>query len=411
MQSYFPTAPFQGKRVHLGVSGSISAYKALDLLRAYYKAGMRVSVTLTKAATQFVTPLSFRSLGAEAVYTDMFTGEGGFYDESADPFAHLAPGAEADAFVIAPATATTLHRLARGAADEILSAQALAYPRGIIIVPAMNPRMWANPATKENCITLKRHEHIIVQPGTGLVACGDEGEGKLADIGFVYLETLKALSPQDLAGKKVMVTLGPTRENWDGVRFWSNHSTGLMGASLVTAAYLRGADVHAVCGPGVPWLPPDVHRYDITGSREMFTVANGLWPEMDMGVFSAAVADFSPESQGLKKFKKADAKEGFTLNFVPNPDILATLGKVKRPEQKIIGFAAETDNLEESVKKKLVGKNADMIVGNRIGVPNSGFGGTRNTAVIHDRTGRLESLPTLPKADLAWRIFDWLSTL
>lgn len=411
MQNYFPTAPFQGKLVHLGVSGSISAFKALELLRAFYKAGIRVSVTLTEAAAQFVTPLCFRSLGAEVVYTSMFPATGADLDENFNPFGHLSPGAEADAFVIAPASATTIHRLARGSAEEILSAQALAYPRSILIAPAMNPRMWTNPATKENCMMLKRHGYVILHPGSGEMACGDEGIGKLADLRFIYLEVLKALSPQDLAGQKVMLTLGPTRENWDGVRFWTNHSTGTMGASLAIAAYLRGADVHAVCGPGSPWLPPEIHRYDVTGAREMFTVSKGLWTEMNMGIFTAAVADFSPESHGLSKFKKTEAMDGFTLKFVPNPDILATLGKEKQPGQKIIGFAAETDNLEESIKKKLVSKNADLIVGNKIGVPDSGFGSSMNTAILHDVSGRLESLPALPKPDLAWRIIDWLLTL
>lgn len=413
MRSYFPTAPFQGKRVHLGVSGSISAYKAVELLRAYYKAGMRVSVTVTEAGARFVTPLSFRSLGAEVVYSSMFESadSGAGYGDDYDPFGHLAPGAESDVFVVAPASATTIHRLARGSAEEMLSAQALAYSGRILVAPAMNPRMWANPATKENCATLKRHNHVIVPPGSGEMACGDEGDGKLADLPVIYLETLKLLAPQDLEGQKVMLTLGPTRENWDGVRFWSNHSTGLMGASLAIAAYLRGADVHAVCGPGAPWLPADIHRYDVTGAREMFTVSKGLWSDMDIGVFTAAVADFSPESHGLHKFKKADAADGFSVKFVPNPDILATLGAEKQPGQRIIGFAAETENLEASIKSKLVSKNADLIVGNLIGQQNSGFASVRNTAVLHDRSGRLESLPTLPKADLAWRILDWLLTL
>lgn len=411
MQHYFPTAPFHGKLVHLGVSGSVSAYKALELLRAFSKADIRVSVVLTASATQFVTPLSFRSLGAEAVYTSMFPEAGKALDEKYDPFGHLAPGTEADVFVVAPASATTLLRLARGSAAEILSAQALAYSKPIIIAPAMNPRMWTNPATRENCMILKRHGHIIVQPGEGEMACGDAGDGKLADLNLIFLNTLKALSQQDLAGQKVMVTLGPTREKWDGVRFWSNHSTGLMGASLAVAAFLRGADVHAVCGLGAPWLPADIHRYDITTAHEMFTVSKGLWPEMNIGIFSAAVADFSPEPHGRHKFKKVNAQDGFSLNFVPNPDILATLGAEKQPGQKIVGFAAETDNLEESVKKKLLSKNADMMVGNRIGITDSGFGSVKNTAILHDRSGRLETLPTLRKSDLAWRILDWLLTL
>lgn len=411
MQDYFPTAPFAGKLVHLGVSGSIAAYKTLDILRALARAELRVTATLTHGARQFVTPLSFRALGAETVYADMFYGESGKLSEAYDPFAHLTPGAEADAFAVVPASASTLHRLARGSATEMLSAQALAYSGSLVIAPAMNPRMWANPATKENCVILKRHGHVIVQPGSGETACGDEGTGKLADLSLIYLEILKKLSPQDLAGRKVMVTLGPTRENFDGVRFVSNYSSGLMGASVAVAAYLRGADVHAVCGPLTPWLPADVHRYDIMNAREMFNVAQGLWAGMDVGVFTAAVADFAPESHGTHKFKKAEAPEGFTLKLAPNPDILATLGREKTKKQRIVGFAAETDELEESLKRKLVSKNADLMVGNKVGLPDSGFAGVRNTVTLYDRKGRMESLPTMPKADLAWRILDCLLTL
>lgn len=412
MLNYFPEAPFRGKLVHLGVSGSISAYKALELLRAYYKGGLRVTATLTSAAASFVMPLSFRSLGAEIVYSSMFSDEQqDMMSENFDPFGHLTPGAEADAFVVAPASATTLQRIASGSASEILSAQALAFPKPLLIAPAMNSRMWENPATKDNCATLLRHGHKIVQPSSGELACGDEGSGKLADLRVIYLETLKMLSSQDLTGQKIMLTLGPTRENWDGVRFWSNHSSGLMGAALAVTAYLRGATVHAVCGPNAPWLPDAIKRYDIGSAREMFSAAKDLWPDMDIGIFSAAVADFSPEPLGQHKFKKADAADGFSVKFIPNPDILATLGKEKKSRQRIIGFAAETDNLEESVKKKLISKNADMMVGNLIGQPNSGFGGVKNTAVLHDRSGKFEHMPTLPKPDLAWRIFDWLLAL
>lgn len=411
MRDYFPTAPFHGKRVHLGVSGSVSAYKAAELLRSYYKAGLRAGVTVTEAGARFVTALTFRSLGAEVVHTALFDGECGGYSEERDPFGHLAPGAEAEAFVVAPATATTLHRLARGSAEEILSAQALAYPGRMLIAPAMNPRMWANPATKENCAALKRLKHVIVPPGSGEMACGDDGTGKLAELDLIYLETLRMLSPQDLAGRKAMLTIGPTREHWDGVRFWTNSSTGLMGASLAVAAWLRGAVVHAVCGPGVPWLPVDIHRYDIANAREMFTVSRGLWADMDIGIFTAAVADFSPESYGLHKFKKADAAKGFSLKFIPNPDILASLGAEKRENQRIVGFAAETGGLEESIRKKLKSKNADLMVGNHVGRPDSGFASIQNTAMLLDRNGRLESLPAMPKADLAWRILDWLLTL
>jgi phosphopantothenoylcysteine decarboxylase/phosphopantothenate--cysteine ligase len=248
VEAHFPKTPFVDKKIHLGVCGSIAAYKALDLLRAFHKAGIRVRVSLTRAAARFVAPLSFQSLGAEKVFREMFTDEWGKDGLMDDPFGHLGPGAEADAFLVAPASATTLARLACGLADEMLAAQALAWPGALLLAPAMNPRMWNNQATRDNCSVLARRGHVIIPPGCGQVACGEEGEGRFPDLRLVYLYSLRALSPQDLAGKKIMLTLGPTREPWDSVRFWSNRSTGLMGASLAVAAWLRGAEVHAICG-------------------------------------------------------------------------------------------------------------------------------------------------------------------
>ncbi|MDR2051609.1 MAG: bifunctional phosphopantothenoylcysteine decarboxylase/phosphopantothenate--cysteine ligase CoaBC [Deltaproteobacteria bacterium] len=412
MEAHFPTAFFEGKKVHLGVCGSIAAYKALELLRALCRANLRVTVTLTEAAARFVSPLSFQSLGAERVFTSMFAPAGAAPQDSplSSPFGHLAPGAEADAFVIAPASATTLARLACGLADDLLAAQALAWSGSLLLAPAMNPRMWNNAATRENCATLARREHIILRPEQGRVACGEEGEGKLPDLRLIYLHCLKALSPGDLSGKKVMLTLGPTREPWDAVRFWSNHSSGRMGAALAVCAWLRGAEVYALCGPVAPWLPPRINRLDVITAADMLFQAEKLWPDMDMGIFTAAVADFAPEPFGDKKFKKS-GQEAFSISFFPNPDILCKLGRVKKPGQLIVGFAAESERLEENARHKLDSKNADLMVANLIGVPGSGFSGTCNTALILDRKGRRESLPTMPKSDLAWRILDWLSTL
>ena len=216
MEEYFPADYFAGHRVHLGVSGSVAAYKALDLLRALQKAGLRVSVGLAGAAARFVTPLSFRSLGAETVYASMFPGvDQPELGEAYDPFGHLTPSGEAEAFIVLPASATTLARAASGLADEILSAQILAYPGQVLFAPAMNPRMWSNPATRENCARLRARGHIVLEPGSGRVACNEEGQGKLVDLRQAYLAVLKQLSPQDYAGKKLMLTMGPPREQWD----------------------------------------------------------------------------------------------------------------------------------------------------------------------------------------------------
>ncbi|MDL2314568.1 bifunctional phosphopantothenoylcysteine decarboxylase/phosphopantothenate--cysteine ligase CoaBC [Desulfovibrio sp. OttesenSCG-928-C14] len=412
LEKYFPSGLFAGKRVHLGVTGSIAAYKALDLLRAFHKSNLLVSVGLTASAARFVTPLSFRSLGADRVYSGLFPqGAGQDLDEDFDPFGHLTPGAEADAFVIAPVSATTLARLASGLADEILSAQALAYPGPLLLAPGMNPRMWANPATRENCRILRERGHIILEPDDGLVACAESGKGKLTDPRLIYLETLRRLSPQDFAGKRLVMTMGPTREQWDSVRFWSNHSTGLMGAALAVAAWLRGASVCAVTGPGCPWLPPGIQRLEAGSAMQMFEAVGEVWSGADYGIFTAAVADFYPKPHGREKFKKADSADGFQIEFYPNPDILFTVGQRKKEHQRIVGFAAESSNLEENARAKLGRKNADLLVGNRIGGPDSGFAAATNEVFLVDKSGREEHWPLMPKAEVAWRILDWLSRL
>ena len=396
---------FKGRRLHLGVCGSIAAYKAVDIMRALQKAGVAVSVTLTEAATRFVTPLTFESLGADPVYTRMFGQDDGIL------FGHLQPGRTAEALLIAPATATTLARLASGLADDMLAAQVLAFSGPVVIAPAMNPHMWHNPATQSNVRILTERGCIFVLPNSGLVACGDTGQGRLAEPEDIVMAAAGTLLPQDLAGKSVFVTLGPTREPWDTVRVWTNHSTGRMGAALVTAAYLRGATVHAVAGPGVPALPAGVLRHDVGSALDMYTASKDLWPLADIGIFSAAVADFHPVPHGLGKFKKKDAAEGFSLSFRPNPDILATLAAMASPEQRILGFAAETTGMEDAARGKLKSKKAHMIAGNLIGQEDSGFASPTNSMFVCDYTGREERWPVMSKEDVAWRLLDWLLIL
>lgn len=411
MVGHLAFSRFAGKRLHVGVCGSVACYKALDLIRQWKDAGFTIGATLTASAKQFVTPLIFEALGAFPVYDAMYAGEtktGGMDDI----FPHLAVGADADAFVIVAASASTLARLAYGSADEILSCQALAFPSPLVLAPAMNPRMWANPATRENWETLQRRGHILVEPAAGRVACMEEGSGRLADTREIYLAALKAVSPQDLAGKTVMVTLGPTRERWDGIRYWTNPSTGTMGASIAVAAYLRGATVHAVSGAGTDlWLPSGIFRHDVISAAEMFDAAAMVWPTADIGVFAAAVADFTPAFRGEEKVKK-DALDGeLAISFKRTQDILKTLAAEKKPHQRVVGFAAETSNVVESARKKLAAKNADMIVGNIVNATDSGFGAGDNAGVVVDRTGGQETWPAMRKPDMAWRILDWLLRL
>ncbi|MCT4535350.1 bifunctional phosphopantothenoylcysteine decarboxylase/phosphopantothenate--cysteine ligase CoaBC [Halodesulfovibrio sp.] len=402
MKSHTAFTGFLGKRMHLGISGSIAAYKGLDLLRMFKDSGADVGVTLTSSAQKFITQLSFEALGASPVFSTM-------YPVGDDVFGHLMPGEACHAFVIAPASATTIARLANGLADDMLSCQALAFPEKLVIAPAMNPRMWHNAATQENIDRLSCRGHVIIEPGCGRTACLEEGQGRLAPVDDIYLHGLRALSPQDMAGQTVMVTLGPTREKWDGVRFWSNPSSGTMGASFAIAAWLRGAEVHAVCGAGTPWLPSVITRHDVTSAADMFEAAASLWNDVSIGVFTAAVADYSPVPFGDSKFKKGG--DDLTVSFTRTVDILKTLGTKKRDDQRVIGFAAETDNLRENMKKKLTAKNADIIVGNNVAKSGSGFGSATNEVCIVDRNGRQEDWPVAPKPEVAWRVFDWLLQL
>ena len=403
MNAHFAFTRFSGKRVHLGVCGSISAYKAPDILRGIRALGASCSVTLTPAATRFISPLTFQALQAAPVYTAMF-------DDTAapSPFAHLEPGQTADAMLIAPASAATMSRLASGMADDLLACQALAFSGPLLIAPAMNPRMWNHPATQQNMTVLQQRGVAFVQPGWGHTACGEYGQGRLAELDLIHLHLLKALSPQDMQGKKVMLTLGPTREGLDALRYVSNPSTGIMGAALAVAAWLRGADVTAVCGPGCPWLPAGIQRIETTSAFEMYEAAKTQWPLADIGLFTAAVADFRPRSLGDAKFKKSSAPDGFDLHFEPNPDIFASLSAAPLPHQKVVGFAAESHNFEEAARNKRRNKNTHLLVGNLLA---DSFGKASNTVFITDVNGREEHWSNVPKADVAWDILTWLLAL
>lgn len=399
---------FTGKRLHLGVCGSVAAFRTAELVHPWQDAGVGVSATLTRAAREFITPLTFEALGASPVYGDMFGGQ--------TPFEHLEPGQTAHAMVLAPASADMLARLAQGRAEDMLSCQALAFDGPIVAAPAMNPRMWQNPATQANAALLRERGVSFVGPESGVVACKDEGPGRLADLRSIYLAGLKALTPQDMEGLTVLVTLGPTREDWDDVRFWTNASTGTMGGALAVAAWLRGAEVHALCGPvgGGIWLPadPSFHRWDVVSAADMLEKAKELWPNADAGIFTAAVADFRPEAHGPGKFKKNLAEDGFNLRFLPNQDILRLLAAERTEGQKVVGFAAESaensDALAHAVRRKLVSKGADMVVGNKVG---DSFGRSSNRVFIADIKGREEHWPDMPKTDVAWNILSWLRTL
>ncbi|MBA4356718.1 MAG: bifunctional phosphopantothenoylcysteine decarboxylase/phosphopantothenate--cysteine ligase CoaBC [Desulfovibrio sp.] len=402
---------FLGKRIHLGVTGSVAAYKSLELLRLLRQCQVSASATLTDSAQRFVGAESFRALGADPVSTSLF-GPGAGHD----PFVHLTPGQSTAALVIAPATASILAKLAQGLADDLLSTQALAFSGPLLLAPAMNPAMWNAPATQANWQTLLRRGAVGIGPVLGDVACGDTGLGKLSPVEHILAHVLRALSPRDLDGKTVLVTLGPTREPWDAVRYLSNPSSGLMGACLALSAWMRGARVRVVAGPTNLDFPPGIEVTRVTTARQMLDACQEFWPDTDIGCFVAAVCDFRPQLPDsvdpARKIKKRDLTTGdLLMRLTENTDILRTLGEQKRPHQILIGFAAETDDLVEQAKLKLTEKNLDIIVANRVGAPGSGFDSATNTVTILDCTGRVEQWPELPKTEVAWRVWDLLRHL
>ena len=392
---------YLGTRIHLGVCGSVAAYRTLDVLRGLISCGAHVSATLTDSAARFVTPLAFESLGAAPVYGPM-------YPPGPDIYGHLEPAQNAHALVVAPATANILAKLANGLADDMLSCQALAMSGGgtsLVLAPAMNPRMWDAPATQANARTLVERGAVFVGPDAGNVACGETGSGRLADVRAIVLAALRAAGTQDMKGLRVLVNLGPTREFWDATRFLSNPSSGTMGAALAVGAWLRGAEVTAVCGPVDKWLPPGVTRVDVATAREMFDACNAAWPAADMAFLSAAVADYRPAEAHTGKLKRGAGGQT-SLELAENPDIAAALGRAKKPGQILAGFAAEAADLESNAKAKLASKNLDLIAANPIAGPESAFGAAESRMLVLGADGRREEWPSLPKTELAWRLLD-----
>lgn len=395
---------FEGKQIHLGISGSVACYKICDLLRAFLNIGLNISATLSAGAKEFISPLLVKALGAEPVYGEMF--------DSAEVFGHLEPGRKADCMLIAPASADMLAKMAYGLCADMLSAQFVAHSGPNVIAPAMNPRMWANAATQANISLLVSRGSRLVEPKIGKTACGEVGKGPLADLCEIFLVCLKALTIQDMANLNVLVTLGPTREYWDSARFWSNPSSGKMGAALATAAWLRGASVTAICGPGIQaYLPMHIERIEVENAEQMLAVATRKWPAMDIGLFCAAVADFKPVPAGNNiKVKKDAVAQEFDLKFRRNPDILATIAQ--HGTKKILGFAAEATPDMESLlplaKAKLIRKNANLIAANRINGEKSAFGADEDAMAIVDKSGRQEIWPAKAKADVAWDLLSWL---
>lgn len=348
----------QNKNILIGVSGSIASYKACEMVRTLQKKGATVRVCMTPSAQDFVGKLTFQALTGEEVYISWKDGKSGLE--------HITLARWADAFVIAPASANTVAKLRFGIADNFLTSLALAYDKPIVIAPAMNTKMYENPATVENLNVLKERGHVIVSPNEGILACGEEGTGKLADLEDIILAIKYTLYPKILKGKKVLITAGGTREYFDPIRYISNASSGQMGYLLAETAYCMGAEVVVISAPTCLKLPSQIQRIDVVSALDMFEKVKELYKNFDIIIMNAAVADFRPKEYSTQKLKKD--KEKMVIELQPNPDILKFLGDNKKENQILIGFAAESQDIENNAIDKLKRKNLDFIVANPVNV-------------------------------------------
>jgi phosphopantothenoylcysteine decarboxylase / phosphopantothenate---cysteine ligase len=385
--------------VLLGVSGGIAAYKAALVARLLKAAGADVAVVLTEAATRFVGADTFSALTGEPAYTSLWERPG--------EVLHVRLAREADVVVVVPATANILAKLAHGIADDLLSATLLEATCPVVIAPAMHSGMWEHPATRGNVEVLRSRGAEIVGPATGQLAHGDEGVGRLVEPDDVVDAVRGALGPRDLAGRRLLITSGPTHEPIDPVRFLGNRSTGKMGAALAAEAVARGAIVTVVLGPGAV-VPSGVEVVTVQTAEEMRDAVLARFAAVDAVVMAAAVADFRPKAIADQKLKKdAGIPEVF---LEPTPDILAELGE-RREEQILVGFAAETQDLEGAGREKLASKHLDLLIVNRVGEEGTGFGADSNEAMLLAASGQDEPLRSWSKRELAAAVLERVSTL
>lgn len=384
------------KHILIVVTGGIAAYKACDLVSRISKTQHEVRVVMTEHAAQFVTPLTFESLSHQPVLTTLFE------DHPEDPIAHVNLAKWADVVCVVPATANMIGKIACGIADDLASTVCLAAFRQRILCPAMNVHMYENPVVQENIAKLKDRGWTIVEPVSGHLACQDNGQGKLAPVSSIFEAIQSALYPKPLAGKRVVITAGPTQEALDPVRFITNHSTGKQGYAVARAARDLGADTVLISGPVALEAPKGVKVVPVVSAQDMFEAVKQE-ADADLFVLAAAVSDFRPESVADQKIKKQDAD--LSVPLVRNPDILAWLGQHKRPGQKLVGFAMETQNLEENARKKLEAKNCDLLVANDLFVEGAGFGTDTNVVLFiePEQTKRLEKTT---KEELGFRILE-----
>jgi len=389
---------FQGKTVVLAVSGSIAAYKIANLASMLSKHHADIHVLMTKNATQFINPITFETLTGNKCLIDTFDRNFQYSVE------HVALAKRADVVLAAPASANVIGKIANGIADDMLTTTIMACPCPKIISPALNTNMYENSIVQENLEKLKRHGYTVIEPEVGLLACKDVGAGKLPaeDVLLDYIRR-EIHFPKDLAGKKVLVTAGPTVEAIDPVRYISNHSTGKMGYAIAKTAMERGADVTLISGPVNLPAPLFVKMVPVQSAEDMFRAVAAVSDGQDIIIKAAAVADYTPETVAEEKIKKADGSSSIALKRTR--DILQYLGEHKRPSQILCGFSMETENLIENSKKKLLKKNLDMIAANSLKVTGAGFGVDTNVITLIKQDG-IRELPLMSKGEAAAAILD-----
>jgi phosphopantothenoylcysteine decarboxylase/phosphopantothenate--cysteine ligase len=390
------------KKIVLGITGGIAAYKAAELTRALIKEGAQVKVVMTKSATEFITPLTMQTLSQNQVYLDTFVPA-----EKYD-MAHIALADFADAFIIAPATGNIIGKIAAGVADDLLSTTIMAAGKPVLICPAMNNKMLANPIVQDNLSKLQEHGYFIMESAVGELACKTQGSGRLAEITDIIEEIKSLLTPKDFLNEKVLITAGPTQEPLDPVRFITNLSSGKMGYALATAARRRGAEVTLISGPTF-LSPPKVEKIiNVRTAREMHKAVMENYKKAKIIIKAAAVADYRPKEISRQKLKKT--KESLTVEMKTNPDIIEEIGKNKEG-RIVVGFAMETQNLLANAREKLKKKNMDLIVANDVCKEGAGFQSDTNIVTIIDKKGKTETLKKMTKLEAADEILNRVKIL
>jgi phosphopantothenoylcysteine decarboxylase/phosphopantothenate--cysteine ligase len=392
----------RGKKIVLGITGGIAAYKAAELTRAIIKENAEVRVIMTQSATEFISPLTLQTLSQNQVYTDMFVPT-----EKYD-MAHIALAEFADAFIIAPATANIIGKIASGIADDLLTTTIIAQVKPTLICPAMNDKMLANPIVQDNIKKLKNYGYVVMESGVGELACKTSGSGRLPDIPSIMEAIESLLSPKDFAGQKVLITAGPTEEPLDPVRFITNRSSGKMGYALAKAAHLRGAQVTLITGPTYIPVPPVDKIITVRTAQEMYRAVIDHYRKATVVIKAAAVADYRPKHFKEEKIKKD--KTQLVIELERNPDIIAAIGENKK-DIIIVGFAMETQDLLTQASQKLKNKNMDMIVANNLRDEGAGFQTDTNVITIIDSWGKIQALPKMTKIEAAHQILDHIKFL